>query len=251
MITCCRCNLQYVGETVQSIRGRFSGHWAGMKNPFADNKYKILSKHFDVGPCRNTNYIINIIEKLSGFGRDDNGIPIPGVTAEKQKKKTKWMLTFQTVYPYGLNDRVGAEYMAEKESRVVGNMFLPLHSLYKRLDCNYSKIKLDNSFFVKILTTHLDHNLKDAGCFIRVSIKSFKRTFLKHVCNDVYDFLISKVDSFPNHQWFEMTLDIIESRMYNPPASKTTKTEPKNLRKLHFVNKGMDMKRISKIMIKT
>ena len=41
--------------------------------------------------------------------------------------------------------------MAEKESRVVGNMILPLHSLYKRLDCNYSKIKLDNSFFVKIL----------------------------------------------------------------------------------------------------
>ena len=39
-----------------------------MKNPFADNRHKILSKHFDVGPCRNANYIVNIIEKLSGFG---------------------------------------------------------------------------------------------------------------------------------------------------------------------------------------
>ena len=71
---------------------------------------------------------------------------------------------------------------------------------------------------------------------------------MKHVCNDVYDFLISKVDSFPNHQWFEMTLDIIESRMYNPPASKATKNEPKSLRKSHFVNKGMGMKKISKII---
>ena len=95
MITCCRCGLQYVGETVQSLRDRFSGHRAGMKNPFADNKCKILSKHFSVGLCKNANYIVNIIEKLSRSGRDDNGNPIPGVTVERQKKETKWMLTVQ------------------------------------------------------------------------------------------------------------------------------------------------------------
>ena len=75
-----------------------------MKNPSIDNKCKILSKYFGVGLCRNANYTVNIIEKLSGTGRDDNGIPIPGLTAERQKKKTKWLLTPQTVYPYGLND---------------------------------------------------------------------------------------------------------------------------------------------------
>ena len=114
------------------------------------------------------------------------------------------------------------------------------------------KKKLDNSFlkqnFVIILTTHLDHNLKDAGYFIRVSIKSFKKSFLKHICNDVYDFLSSKANSFPNQQWYEMTLGLIESRIYNPPTSKTTKTKPKNVIKLHFVNKGMDMINISKIV---
>ena len=62
--------------------------------------------HFGVGLCRNANYIVNIIEELSGSGRDGNHIPIPGVTVERQKKETKWMLTIQTVYPYGLNDRV-------------------------------------------------------------------------------------------------------------------------------------------------
>ena len=49
--------------------------------------------------------------------------------------------------------------MAGKESRVVGNKFLPLHRLFKHPDYDYSKVKLDNSFlkqnFVKILTTHL------------------------------------------------------------------------------------------------
>ena len=110
---------------------------AGMKNPFADNRCKILSKHFSVSLCKNANYIVNIIEKLSGSGRDDNGNPIPGITVERQKKEIKWMLTLQTVYPYGLNDRVGDEYMAEKDNRVVGNKFLPLHRLYKRPEYNY------------------------------------------------------------------------------------------------------------------
>ena len=88
-------------------RDRFSGHRKGMKNPFANNKCKTLSKNFGVGLCRNVNYIVNIIEKLSGSGRDDSGISIPEVTVESHKKETKWMLTLQTVYPYDLKDRVG------------------------------------------------------------------------------------------------------------------------------------------------
>ena len=59
---------------------------------------------------------------------------------------------------------------------------------------------------------------------------------MKHVCNDVYDFLSSKPETFPNQQWYEMTLDLIESRIYYPPASKTAKTKSKNLIKLHFIN---------------
>ena len=43
-----------------------------------------------------------------------------------------------------------------------------------------------------------------------------------------------------------MTLNLIESRIYNLPASKTTKIKSKNLTKVYFVNKGMDMMNISK-----
>ena len=147
-----------------------------MKNPFADNRSKILSKHFSVGLCKNANYIVNIIEKLSESRRDDSGIP--GVSVERKKKETRWILALRTIYFYDLNDRVRDKYLAEKYSRIVGKSFLPLHCLYKRSEYNYTKNKLDNSFLkqnlVKILTTHLDHNLKDAGYFICVSIKSFK-----------------------------------------------------------------------------
>ena len=61
----------------------------------------------------------------------------------------------------------------QKNKVVVGNNFLPLHRLYKCPGYNYSKPKLDNPFLkqivVKILTTHHDHNLKDASYFIHVS----------------------------------------------------------------------------------
>ena len=76
---------------------------------------------------------------------------------------------------------------------------------------------------------------------------TLKKSFLKHVCN-VYDFLSSKADSFRNQQWSEMTLDLIECRIYNPPASKTTKAKPKNLIKLRFAYRSMNMVNISKII---
>ena len=93
------------------------------------------------------------------------------------------------------------------------------------------------------------HNLKDAGYFIRVFIKSFKKSFLRHACNDAYGFLSSKGDSFPDQQWYEITLDLIESRIYNPPASKKAKSKQQNLVYVKtFVNKGMDIVNIRKII---
>ena len=80
----------------------------------ADNKCKVLSKHFSVGLCRNANYGVSIIEKLPGSGREDNGIPIPGITVERQKRRQNGYSPIQTVFPYGLNDIVDDEYMAEK-----------------------------------------------------------------------------------------------------------------------------------------
>ena len=50
-----------------------------MKNLFADTKRKELSKHFRNGFYRNTNYIVNIIENISGSGRDSNGVAVLGV----------------------------------------------------------------------------------------------------------------------------------------------------------------------------
>ena len=90
--------------------------------------------------------------------------------------------------------------------------------------------------------------MKDAGYFIRVSIKSFKKSALKHISSDIYDFISNKPDNFPNEQWYDMALDLIEARIYDPTSSKITKQTPKNIVKVHFVNKGIDMINISNII---
>ena len=45
-----------------------------------------------------------------------------------------------------------------------------------------------------------------------------------------------------------MTFNLIQSSIHNPPASKTSKTKPKNLIKLQFVNKCMNMIDITNIL---
>ena len=119
LITCYKCSLQYVEETVHSQRGRFSGNRAGMKNPFPDNKCKIVSKYFGVGLCRNVNSTVNIIEKLYGSWRYGNGLLLPGVTVKRQKNKTKWMFSLKTVCPYGLNDRFDDGLWKKKKTELL------------------------------------------------------------------------------------------------------------------------------------
>ena len=45
LIACCRCRLQFVEQTVQSLRDRFSGHRTGTRNPFAENKLRYLANN--------------------------------------------------------------------------------------------------------------------------------------------------------------------------------------------------------------
>ena len=106
------------------------------------------------------------------------------------------MLTLQTVYPYGLNDRGADEYIGLLAISFYHYVIYTNVHIIITLKLNLIVLSWN---FVKILTRHLDHNLKDASYFIRVSVKSFKKSFLKHVCNDVYDFLVAKQIHFPTN----------------------------------------------------
>ena len=123
MITCSNCNLQYVGETVQPLKRRFAKHREGLKHPEKDNTCRILSEHFNSPLCKGASFKINILEKLCGDGRDKNGVVDSSITKIRREKETKYMLQLRTVYPFGLNDRIGNEYRSMSNLPIASYFF--------------------------------------------------------------------------------------------------------------------------------
>ena len=58
LITCNKCSLQYVGETVCKLNARFGGHRKGIKNPEKYGTCRILSNHFGNDSCKGANYTV-------------------------------------------------------------------------------------------------------------------------------------------------------------------------------------------------
>ena len=97
-----------------------------MNHPEKDNTCRVLCEHFSKGLCKNATYTVHIIEKLQGTGRDEKGVINSAITAIRRKKETDWMLRLRTVFPHGLNGRIGDEYMSEKDCCNVNAKFPPL-----------------------------------------------------------------------------------------------------------------------------
>ena len=59
-------------------------------------------------------YTVQIIEKLEGTGRSERNVIKLDDSKYREKRELHWMLKLRTVYPYGLNDRVGDEFKNEE-----------------------------------------------------------------------------------------------------------------------------------------
>ena len=57
-----------------------------------------------------------VIEKIEGSGRTDKNAIDSKVSSMRKKREDFWMKTLKTVYPYGLNDRVGDDFMRDQAS---------------------------------------------------------------------------------------------------------------------------------------
>ena len=250
LITCRKCRLQYVGETVQLLRERIAKHFSCMKHPENDNSCRILSEHFSKGKCKGASFSVNIIEKLPGDGRshsDTNntkGKPDPAITRLRRKKETDWMLKLRTVYPYGLNDRVGDEYMQEKDCLNIFSKFPALSRSKVR-----HKIRTKNSVsdplivdhFIYIVNHALSTDIRNAMNLIRVLLSSLKKAHCRILFDRINDYLSEKNDTYLFTQYFEAALDIIKHKIGKPPpAVSSKKSAPSNCCHIKFSNKALD-----------
>ena len=183
LITCQRCKLQYVGETAQLLRERIAQHASCMRHPEKDHTCRILSEHFNQGACKEARFSVHI-EKLSGNGRlpshhtNVKGTVDPAITCLRRQKETDWMLKLRTVYPYGLNDRIGDEYMSDRDNFYVYSRFTSLSRLREQYKIR-TKTPSSNTFIVDNFIYILNESLRSSLCntmnLVRVLLSSLKK----------------------------------------------------------------------------
>ena len=114
MLQCKTCNSQYVGETVQSIKDRISGH-RGCTVPHKENSAGNfrLRQHYACSDGYCKSFKIYILQKLPGTGRtaevkeNTKQFKIdPTITKIRKKLEDVWIMRLHTQYPYGCNDRI-------------------------------------------------------------------------------------------------------------------------------------------------
>ena len=252
LLTCSNCKLQYVGETALKISERFNWHRSCFKYPAHYGFCNRLSNHFSEGLCKNANYSVQIIEKLEGDGRTERNALNSQVTSLRKARETHWMLKLRTVYPFGLNDRIGDEHRNTTGVSMIACRFPPLkrsaptRGLTRRRPTNmvfsFDADDLHDRFKIT-----LADNLPNAMNFIRITLSSMKKSCLRKLHTLFNDELSSKADDFKFAQWYNAAIDIIESKLYKPIPPKKRRPPPENTCSVFFHNKAVELINLSHI----
>lgn len=248
MITCNKCSMQYTGETTQRLKDRFGMHRAGMKNPDKENTCRILYNHFNNNMCKGCGYSVQILEVLPGSGRNPDKSVCQKSTKIRREKETEWMLKLRTVHPYGLNDRIGSDYRSALCSSIV-SFFPPLHREKSREQRSRSRpVPYPNPDLLPKIRSFLHDDVKSAMNNIRMLLFSLKKSILKKLADDINEFLSRQKEHFPFMSWYLAAIDIIEGKIYKIPAPKPKKKVSSNRINILFINKGLDLINLGKLL---
>ena len=91
LVTCNKCNIQYIGQTVRRFNTRMKEHITAIKK-IEDT---VIGTHFNSpGHCLD-NFTVQVIEKVC-----------PNDTHFLLERERFWILKFKTIFPLGLNSHV-------------------------------------------------------------------------------------------------------------------------------------------------
>ena len=233
---------------MQRVKDRVKTHRRCMNNPNKDNNCNILYKHFNSTLCQKATYSVQIIEVLEGTGRDDKNAVDPAATTLRQKIETEWMLKLRSVYPYGLNDRIGNKYRSSITS-TIAKFFPKLERRQKRP----TRVRKGRNIVSHIdvileMSSILHNNIKNAMNLIRILLESKTKKVLKTFVVAINDFLERQSENFPFISWYLAALDIIETKLYRPEKPKPKKQIPKSILKILFDNKSLDFINLQRII---
>ncbi len=100
LLSCKKCGIQYVGETMQSLRERFNQH----KNSVIRKSYStLLVSHFNQAGHSINDMTIRVLEKLN---ENDARLSKTKLKAKLHEAEDFWIRLLVTAYPFGLNDKI-------------------------------------------------------------------------------------------------------------------------------------------------
>ena len=251
LITCNKCKLQYVGETCLKLNERFNIHNSSLRNPSNSSFCKILNNHFTKGLCKGSSYSVSLIEKLEGTGQTDRGFMDPKQTPARKLREVFWMKELRTIFPYGLNDRIGDEPKTADSHINVGLKFRSLPRKHKRVGRGKSHNGICRTNPVDFITTFkqmLEIDLVNVPNFLRTSLCNMKKSGLKSTYLNLNDLLSSDSSLTLYKQYFQQCLDIIDCKLYKPRVPKSRKKPPENVCNIFFDNKGVEFINLARIL---
>ena len=246
LCTCLKCNIQYVGETVQRLNERMNTHRTAKEGC----EHEIL--HRDE-VCGGYNFKFQILEKLPGNGYLPNGDVDPDMLSVRKAHEDVWIKKLRVIYPYGLNEKAsGKETDSSVNHPAVGRLFPPLprkssRPARSRETRNDKTSILSSTEFFSAVENLISSDLRNSFNEIRKILNLVKKPILKEIAFHIME----RDDSFTfieeRFQWYDYILDIIDTKLLKIPPEPKRKPIPKNVITIKFVNKGMDDIHLNKI----
>ena len=242
LLSCEHCSLQYVGQTGRRLRDRITEHRNNISKGNSSSPF--LTKHFKSQPCLGAKFSISILEKLPGSGLTARNVVDSSKVAFRRERESYWILKLRTVFPYGMNHDTGKHQ--PQGDTVIGKMFPKLSSKKRRSQSrtrNYRNVinNSSNSSFLSSIDGILGNDIKNAPHIFRVHIFSLKKAQLKSLANE-----LNNLQNNRFNQWYSIIVDMIETKLYTPPATKPKKKIPKYQINLPFKSKAFDFINLSR-----
>ena len=231
LITCRRCKIQYVGETVQTLKSRMNGH----RSTINEKKNILIAQHFN-SECTYTDISVQPIEVLEGNGYDEK------ISSLRKAREEYWIRELCTVYPYGLNDRCnGIDWASNTSTKPAMSIFNRIHSRRKprrrtRKNKQISHFSLDN-FFKDLLHIYNNHGYWMNYC--RRTIASLPKKQLKLIALRLESQSWSLVHILP-HLVSDVLSDILDFKLLPPLPQNVVKSRRSVFLKVYFHNPGIE-----------
>ena len=234
LITCQRCNIQYVGETARPLNLRMNNHRSDIKK----HKFSLVTEHFKGnGKCNLTHFKVQPIEKIP---------------ETKDPKKTKilrlsresfWIKELRTLTPYGLNNKLdGQNWRLRSRDDIAGKVFNSKKSQRGKRGSKRTKKHLKKNYTILSFIQNLISFYGNLKTWRFCTRKEINRLSMKQLKTLIWEFVDNSknLHNLPT-EVSELVVDMINFRIFQ---NKENSTKQKSMFFIPVYFQGKNVERI-------